>query len=70
MAQQTVKQTKMTHKDGQPRRTLHRTRLKQNGQRVDLRKVATHGSEMARRLREMLTEWKICRVKWVTMEEA
>lgn len=49
MAKQIVTKTKMTHKDGKPRRTLNRTRLYQNGKKVDLRKLAARRTLVVRR---------------------
>ena len=40
MASQATNHFEMTHKDGKPRRKLRRERLYQNGERVDLRKLA------------------------------
>ena len=49
MAKQVVTETRMTHKDGKPRKRLTRTRLYQNGKKVDLRKLAARRTLVARR---------------------
>lgn len=49
MASQTVTKTRMTHKDGKPRRKLVRTRLYQNGTRIDLKKLAARRTLAVRR---------------------
>lgn len=49
MAGVTVKTTKMTHKDGKPRRKLAKTRVAINKQPYDLRKVAARRRLVVRR---------------------
>lgn len=49
MASQTVTKTRMTHKDGKPRRRLVRTRLYQNGNKIDLKKLAARRTLAVRR---------------------
>lgn len=49
MAKQVVTETRMTHKDGKPRKKLTRTRLYQNGKKIDLKKLATRKTLVARR---------------------
>ncbi len=49
MAGVKVNTTKMTHKDGKPRRTLKRTRAKINNKPVDLRKLAARRKLVVRR---------------------
>lgn len=49
MAQQTVTQTEMKHKDGKKRRKLVRNRLYQNGTEIDLKKLAARKTLVRRR---------------------
>lgn len=49
MAQQTATQTEMKHKDGKKRRKLVRHRLYQNGQAIDLKKLAARKTLVRRR---------------------
>lgn len=49
MVKQVVKQTRMTHKDGKPRKKLTRLKAKANGKPVDLRKLAARKTLVVRR---------------------
>ena len=49
MAGVKVKTTKMTHKDGKPRRKLAKTRVNINNKPYDLRKVAARRRLVVRR---------------------
>ena len=52
MAKQTVTKTEMTHKNpdpNKPRRKLTRTKLKQNGKKIDLSKIAARRTLVVRR---------------------
>ena len=49
MAQQTVTETEMKHKDGKKRKKLVRTRLYQNGDRIDLKKLAARKTLVKRK---------------------
>ena len=49
MASQKITNTTMTHKDGKPRRKLVRTRLYQNGKKIDLKKLAARRTLVVRR---------------------
>ena len=49
MASQKITNTRMTHKDGKPRKKLVRTRLIQNGKSIDLKKLAARRTLVARR---------------------
>ena len=47
MASQVVTETRMTHKDGKPRKKLVRHRLRQNGKNIDLKKLAARRTLVA-----------------------
>ena len=49
MARQTVTETEMKHKDGKPRRKLVRHRLYQNGEKIDLKKLAARKTLVKRK---------------------
>lgn len=49
MAQQTVSSVEMKHKDGKKRRKLVRHRLYQNGEAIDLKKLAARKTLVRRR---------------------
>lgn len=49
MAQQTVTEIEMTHKDGKKRKKLTRTRLYQNGKRINLKQLASRKTLVVRK---------------------
>lgn len=49
MAGQKVTNTTLTHKDGKPRKKLVRHRLYQNGNKIDLKKLAARKTLVVRR---------------------
>lgn len=49
MAQQTISSVEMNHKDGKKRRKLVRHRLYQNGQAIDLKRLAARKTLVLRR---------------------
>ena len=49
MAQQTETEIEMTHKDGKKRKRLTRTRLYQNGKRINLKMLAARKTLVAKR---------------------